>query len=329
MAAATSIAFLLYLTDIGKRIEPDKKFEDAIATGALRGRGRRAADDPHPRLRQAHDGHRRESGRSDTTMLLRVDPEKEFLSLLSLPRDLKVEIPGYGTDKLNAAYSYGERSEPQLTLKTVKELLGIDVNHIVNVDFEGFYDAINAIGCVYVDVDRHYFNPEGGEYDDIDIEAGYTKLCGYRALDYVRYRHNDNDLVRGARQQAFVREARQQIPPEEPAAAAVRRLRADRHLHRVHDVGHRRPADDRRDAEVVRRRAQRPGAPGEPRRASPSRAVCVRASNEDQIDTAVDQFLGNDLDEAAAGRGAARGGGGEQGQEEEEEESRRSRPSRP
>ena len=81
------------------------------------------------------------------------------------------------------------------------------------MDFEGFYDAINAIGCVYVDVDRHYFNPQGGEYDDIDIEAGYTKLCGYRALDYVRYRHNDNDLVRGARQQAFVREARQQIPP--------------------------------------------------------------------------------------------------------------------
>ncbi|MDQ2676401.1 MAG: LCP family protein, partial [Actinomycetota bacterium] len=79
--------------------------------------------------------------------------------------------------------------------------------------FEGFYDAINAIGCVYVDVDRHYYNPQGGEYDDIDIEAGYTKLCGYRALDYVRYRHNDNDLVRGARQQDFIREARQRIPP--------------------------------------------------------------------------------------------------------------------
>ena len=118
-------------------------------------------------------------------MLLRVDPEKEFLSLLSLPRDLQVEIPGFGTDRLNAAYSYGEQFEKkqgggsQLTLRTVKDLLGIDINHIVNVNFEGFYDAINAIGCVYIDVDRHYFNPVGGEYDDIDIEAGYTKLCGY------------------------------------------------------------------------------------------------------------------------------------------------------
>ncbi len=219
-AAATSIAFLLYLTDIGNDLKGDETFERAVAQSLSDVEG----GDPQTILILGSDKRTTapgDPGRSDTTMLLRVDPEKEFLSLLSLPRDLQVEIPGFGTDRLNAAYSYGEQFEKkqgggsQLTLRTVKDLLGIEINHIVNVNFEGFYDAINAIGCVYIDVDRHYFNPVGGEYDDIDIEAGYTKLCGYEALDYVRYRHNDNDLVRGARQQSFVREARQQIPPKE------------------------------------------------------------------------------------------------------------------
>ncbi len=74
---------------------------------------------------------------------------------------------------------------------------------------------MNAIGCVYVDVDRHYYNPTGGEYAEIDVKAGYQRLCGYQALQYVRFRHTDNDLVRGARQQDFIREARQRVPPRE------------------------------------------------------------------------------------------------------------------
>lgn len=218
VATATAVSFLLYLTDIGDALG-DEGFSASVAPSLSEVKG----GEPQTILILGSDkrGTPGDPGRSDTTMLLRVDPQKEFLALLSLPRDLEVQIPGYGTDKLNAAYSLGEQFDakggggPQLTLRTVKELLGIDINHIVNVDFSGFYDAINAIGCVYVDIDRHYYNPVGGEYDDIDIKAGYTKLCGYRALDYVRYRHTDNDLVRGARQQAFVREARQQIPPRD------------------------------------------------------------------------------------------------------------------
>ena len=159
-------------------------------------------------------------------MLLRVepDPDQPFLSLLSLPRDLEVPIPGYGTDKLNAAYSYGEQEKagggPELAIRTIKDYMGIDVNHVVNVDFGGFQEAVNAIDCVYIDVDRQYFNSNEGAfgeelYAEIDVPAGYTKLCGYNALSYVRYRHEDNDLVRGARQQDFIREARQRIPPAE------------------------------------------------------------------------------------------------------------------
>jgi hypothetical protein len=101
----------------------------------------------------------------------------------------------------------------KLTLKTVKEFTGLRVNHVVNVDFRGFKKAVNALGCVYVDVDRRYFNDNtGGEqYATIDIKPGYQKICDQDALDYVRYRHTDNDLVRAARQQDFLRSLKSQI----------------------------------------------------------------------------------------------------------------------
>jgi LCP family protein required for cell wall assembly len=145
--------------------------------------------------------------RSDTIMLVRLDPDKDATAVLSLPRDLKVTIPGHGTDKINAAY---ERGGPRLTLKTVKNLTGLPINHVINVDFEGFWRAVNAVGCVYIDIDRRYFN-DSAEYTFIDIQQGYQRLCGRKALQYVRFRHEDDDLVRAARQQEFLRQAKQQI----------------------------------------------------------------------------------------------------------------------
>src|SRR5207244_11435251 len=76
---------------------------------------------------------------------------------------------------------------------------------------------VNATDCAYVDVDHHYYHSNVGlgpseQYAAIDIPAGYQRMCGYNALQYVRYRHDDNDLVRSARQQEFLREARQELP---------------------------------------------------------------------------------------------------------------------
>ena len=94
---------------------------------------------------------------------------------------------------------------------------GIPIHHVVNVNFGGFRRAVNRLGCVYVDVDRRYFNdndpPSGGgaDYATIDVKAGYQKLCGQDSLDYVRYRHLDTDFVRAARQQDFLRQAKDQI----------------------------------------------------------------------------------------------------------------------
>jgi polyisoprenyl-teichoic acid--peptidoglycan teichoic acid transferase len=152
--------------------------------------------------------------RSDTMILVRLDPKRGATSMMSLPRDLLVNIPGHGRDKLNAAFALGEDA---LTLRTIRSLLGIPIHHYVRVTFWGFRQAVDRLGCVYVDVDRRYFNDNrppnggGGPYATIDVPAGYQKLCGQRALDYVRYRHLDSDLVRAARQQSFLAQAKEQI----------------------------------------------------------------------------------------------------------------------
>jgi polyisoprenyl-teichoic acid--peptidoglycan teichoic acid transferase len=209
IAAATSASLILYLSDWAHALK-DHAIKQKIA-GEL-------ADVPSSgaqtiliigsdKRNQEISG---EFGLSDTTMLLRLDPDRDAIALLSLPRDLKVSIPGVGTDKLNAAYSLGG---PKLTLRTVKQITGLEVNHLVNVDFTGFNRAVNAIGCVYVDVDRRYYIAPNTGTSEINLQPGYQALCGFDALSFVRYRHTDNDIVRSARQQAFLREARAKVPP--------------------------------------------------------------------------------------------------------------------
>jgi polyisoprenyl-teichoic acid--peptidoglycan teichoic acid transferase len=162
--------------------------------------------------------------RSDTMMLVRLDPSRGATAVMNIPRDLKVTIPGHGEDKINAAYAIGG---PSLSVRTVRSLLHIPINHVVNVNFGGFRHAVDRLKCVYVDVDRQYFNdnspPFGGgpDYATIDVKAGYQRLCGQDALDYVRYRHFDSDLVRAARQQDFLRQAKDQV--------GVSRIFGDRH----------------------------------------------------------------------------------------------------
>jgi LCP family protein required for cell wall assembly len=152
--------------------------------------------------------------RSDTILLVRVDPDSKRIAVMSLPRDLKVTIPGAGKDKINAAYADGG---PRRTVATVKQLFqdatGEDfpINGVINVNFGGFRRAVNYVGGVYVDVDRRYYNDNstakpGEAYATIDVQPGYQRLKGQDALDYVRYRHGDNDFFRASRQQDFLRQ---------------------------------------------------------------------------------------------------------------------------
>ncbi len=147
-------------------------------------------------------------GRSDTQMLIRLDPETKSISMLSLPRDLRVLIPDHGYDKMNTAYSYGG---PPLVLKTFKEITGLPVNHFVEIDFAGFWHVVNILGGVYIPVDHKYFVPASADYKSINLDAGYQLVRGKQALNYVRYRHDQRgDFTRMQRQQLFLKELQRQ-----------------------------------------------------------------------------------------------------------------------
>jgi polyisoprenyl-teichoic acid--peptidoglycan teichoic acid transferase len=180
---------------------------------------RAEAGDPQTLLLIGSDhrlGDDRRNARSDTMMLVRLDPDANATTVLSIPRDLKVDYTYRGLlhteRKINETYTTGGEA---LTVKVIRRILDVDIHHVINVNFRAFRRAVDAIGCVYIDVDRRYYHSNAGlpaslQYAEIDVPAGYQKLCGTKALDYVRYRHGDNDFVRAARQQDFLRQAKSQ-----------------------------------------------------------------------------------------------------------------------
>jgi LCP family protein required for cell wall assembly len=118
-----------------------------------------------------------------------------------------VEVPGHGFHKVNAAYAFGGAA---LAIETVQNLTGVDVDHYLEIDFSAFKDITDSVGGVYVDVDRRYYY-DGLDYENIKLAPGYQLLSGDAALDYVRFRHDQNtDFGRLERQQRFLRAMREQ-----------------------------------------------------------------------------------------------------------------------
>ena len=152
--------------------------------------------------------------RSDSLLLVRTDPGTHRVSYLSIPRDLRVEIPGYGTSKINAASQIGG---PALTIATVKALTGLPIDHVVVVDFDHFRELIDAMGGVDVRVpkpilsnrfDCPYRPSRCASWKGWRFGKGMQHMDGRRALIYSRIRTNqldpsDTDISRGNRQQVI------------------------------------------------------------------------------------------------------------------------------
>ncbi len=139
------------------------------------------------------------SGRADTIILFSMNPKQGKSYVVSIPRDTRVNIPGRGTGKVNAAYVYGG---PELIAETVERLTGMSIDRYAEVDFDGFVGVIDAIGGIEVDVDKdmRYVDKAGGL--KVDIKKGRQVLDGEKALQYVRFRADVlGDITRVGRQQ--------------------------------------------------------------------------------------------------------------------------------
>lgn len=159
--------------------------------------------------------------RTDSMMVVSLDPVGLSISALSLPRDLWVEVPGFGMDSINDAHFLGQANQypgggPGLALDTVENFLGVKVDHYVTVNFEGFRDFINLIDGIQVQVSEAIYDPNYPDecygYDPFRIEAGLQSMNGPIALKYARTRATANgDIDRAARQQQVLLAARNKV----------------------------------------------------------------------------------------------------------------------
>ncbi|MGQ9874820.1 MAG: LCP family glycopolymer transferase [Chloroflexus sp.] len=170
--------------------------------------------------------------RADAIMVVRIEMTSRRVALLSLPRDLIVEIPGYGYGRINSATMYGEQNPAiggaELARRTVSQLLGLPIDHIVWADFTGFMAAVDAIGGIEIELEQSIYDPLYPTMDygvmPIYFPAGRQWLDGAQALILSRTRHADSAYAREARQQmillAIARRIREQDPVRQVELAA-------------------------------------------------------------------------------------------------------------
>jgi len=150
--------------------------------------------------------------RSDTLILATVYPPGPRAALLSIPRDLYVEIPTYGANRINTAHFWGENetegSGPALAMQTVAQNFGVPVHHYVRLDFDTFRAIVDSVGGVDVIVEKPIVDDAYPTNDygviHIEIPAGPQHMDGETALRYARSRHGSSDFDRARRQQQIL-----------------------------------------------------------------------------------------------------------------------------
>src|SRR5438105_2740334 len=237
--AATAV---LALNEVNKVVEPlhqNRAVKLAPRVLAPTSRGgpetlRLAGDDRRPPPKSNPGGF--VLPHSNEMLLVRIDPSKPTISMLSIPRELQVTIYPPGalpvTNRINAAYTIGGI---QLMTETIKRVMGIPVNHVFVVTFPKFKRAVDEMGCVYLPVDRRYYHvnePGGEQFFEINLQPGYQRMCGRESLEFVSNRHEDTadtlararpGLIARARALAGPEPAlRPRVPPLPPFLRGVR-----------------------------------------------------------------------------------------------------------
>lgn len=139
--------------------------------------------------------------RSDTIMVLHINPEKRAAGLVSIPRDTLAVLPGRGMDKINHAYAYGGI---ELARQTVQDFLRVSIPYYVIINLDGIEKIIDDLGGVTVNVEKRMYYTDYAQSLYIDLQPGRQKLNGRQAMGYLRFRHSDSDFARIGRQQNFL-----------------------------------------------------------------------------------------------------------------------------
>jgi LCP family protein required for cell wall assembly len=250
------------------------------------------------------------ASRSDTLMLIRADPDTKSIALLSFARDLGVQVycPGQTPvyDRINSAYA---RCGTKGTLETVRKLTGIPINYLITVNFRGFRQIVDKLGGVWLDIDRRYYNKNDGRastnFSDIDLQPGYQKLDGARALAFVRFRHTDDDYHRNARQQQFVRAVKDQV--SEHRNDYRKMLQIVSIVTRNIEVGSKKGFDERTVLTYAMLAAGLPGGHLFQVKIDGVSGYSLLTAPEGAIANAVDQFTNPDVGESKAANNAALG----------------------
>jgi LCP family protein required for cell wall assembly len=161
-----------------------------------------------------------DGSRSDTLIVLSIDSQTKTAGILSVPRDLQVAVPGYGLQKINAAYFYGEHDHlpgggPGLAMATVSQYFNVPVQYYISINFSGFEKVIDMVGGidVYVPtaIDDPLYPGPNNSYIHVHFDPGLQHLDGVRALEYARTRHSDSDFGRNRRQQQVIQALRARV----------------------------------------------------------------------------------------------------------------------
>ncbi len=170
--------------------------------------------------------------RTDTIIVLHYNPKSHTLGMLSIPRDLWVQIPGDGENRINMAYPLGEIKKypgggPALVKETVRRVIGYPIDYHVIINFNGFRRLIDLIGGIDVDVPKPIDDPtypsDNYGYDPLHIPAGHIHMDGKLALKYARTRHQDSDIGRAHRQQQVILAIRDKVLRSRMLPSLIRR----------------------------------------------------------------------------------------------------------
>lgn len=202
---ACGVAFALYMGNIGSKLNAGNKSNDELAAIENALGGYSSLDEPFYMLLLGSDARfEGEMSRTDTNIVARVDPITNTVSMISIPRDTKIEIEGHGVQKFNAAYAFGKVPG---VIEATEQLLDIEINHYAEVSFLDLKGLVDAVGGVTVENESRIDNPkcDDGDGNHYVIEEGTVTLNGGQALTFARNRdYPQGDFVRTAHQRQLI-----------------------------------------------------------------------------------------------------------------------------